>query len=513
MNKIKQFHAHSLKSGIDFTKDLLQDLLQIPNLVYARKLFDLYPTPCLFLYNKLIQSYSAHHQPHESIFLFNLLSFNGLRPNHHTFTFVFSASASMSYPLPARMLHSRFCKSGFVSDSFCSTALIDTYAKLGLLGCARRVFDEMPERDIPVWNAMVSGYSRNGDMKSATYLFDSMPEKNVISWTAMISGFSQNGNYSKALSMFLCMEKDKAVKPNHITITSVLPACANLGALEIGQRIEAYARENGFFDNVYVSNAILELYTKCGKVEVANRVFDEIGKRRNLCSWNSMINGLAIHGKYNEALELYAQMLQEGIKPDDVTFVGLLLACVHGGMVIKGRELFESMAKIFNTSPKLEHYGCMVDLLGRAGKLQEAYILIKTMPMKPDAVVWGTLLGACSVHGNEEIAEVASEALFKLEPSNPGNYVIMSNIYARTEKWDGVSRLRKMMKSQRITKAAGYSFLEEGGEVHKFMVEDKSHPKSDEIYEVLNEIFLRMKLEKSSLFSELQLEQQLCTLE
>ncbi|ESQ40803.1 hypothetical protein EUTSA_v10013320mg [Eutrema salsugineum] len=486
----------------------LQRLLRIPNLAYARRLFDLHRNPCIFLYNKLIQAYSVHDQPHESVVLFRLLSFNGLRPNHHTFNFIFAASASISSVRTLRMFHSQFFRSGFESDSFCCTALITEYAKLGALRCARRVFDEISNRDLAVWNAMITVYNRQGDMKAAMELFDSMPCKNVISWTTVISGFSQNGNYSKALSMFLCMESNKTVKPNHITVASVLPACGNLGALDIGRRLEGYARENGFFDNIYVSNATLEMYSKCGMIDVAKRIFDEIGNQRNLCSWNSMVSGLATHGKHDEALELYAQMLREGEKPDAVTFVGLLLACVHGGMVVKGKELFKSMEQVHKISPKLEHYGCMIDLLGRVGKLQEAYNLIKTMPMKPDAVVWGTLLGACSFHGNVEIAEIASEALFKLEPSNPGNYVIMSNIYAANKKWDGVLRMRKMMKKETMTKAAGYSYLVETGvEVHNFTVEDKSHPRSSEIYHVLDEIFRRIKPEKSYFDSAVQHEQ------
>ncbi|KAF8115676.1 hypothetical protein N665_0025s0136 [Sinapis alba] len=498
MNQIKQLHAHCLKTGVDETKDLLQRLLRVPNLVYARKLFDHHRSPCIFLYNKLIQAYSVHDQPHESISLFNLLSFDGLRPNHHTFNFVFAASASISSVRTLRMLHSQFFRSGFESDSFCCTALVTGYAKVGALCCARRVFDEMSNRDVPVWNAMITVYKSQGDMKAAMELFDSMPCKNVISWTSVISGFCQNGNYSKALTMFLCMEKDESVKPNHVTVTSVLPACANLGALEIGRRLERYAREKGFFDNIYVSNGTLEMYSKCGMIDVAKRIFDEIGKQRNLCSWNSMISSLATHGKHDQALELYEQMLREGGKPDAVTFVGLLLACVHGGKVVKGKELFKSMEEVHKISPKLEHYGCMIDLLGRVGKLQEAYDLIRTMPMKPDAVVWGTLLGACSFHGNVEIAEIASEALFKLEPSNPGNCVIMSNIYAANEKWDGVLRMRKMMKKDTMTKAAGYSYLMEVGvEVHNFTVQDKSHPRSHEIYQVLDEITRRMKPDKS----------------
>lgn len=207
------------------------------------------------------------------------------------------------------MLHAHFCKSGFASDVFALTALLDMYAKLGMLRSARQLFDEMPVRDIPTWNSMVAGYSRSGDMGAALELFDRMPVRNVVSWTALISGYSQNGKYAKALEMFLRLENERGIKPNEVTVASVLPACAQLGALDIGRRIEAYARNNGFFKNLYVSNAILEVHARCGNIEEARQVFDEIGSKRNLCSWNTMIMGLAVHGRCSHAMELYDQML------------------------------------------------------------------------------------------------------------------------------------------------------------------------------------------------------------
>lgn len=203
---------------------------------------------------------------------------------------------------------------------------------------------------------------------------------------------------------------------------------------------------------------------------------------------------------------------RDGTAPDDVTFVGLLLACTHGGMVVKGRQIFQSMETSFHIVPKLEHYGCIVDLLGRAGELQEAYDLIKSMPMKPDSVIWGVLLGACSFHNNVELAEIAAEPLFQLEPWNPGNYVILSNIYASAGQWDGVAKLRKLMKGGQITKAAGHSFIEGGGEIHKFIVEDSSHPRCDEIYTLLNEISTKMKLQRTVDDFESELEE-LCIME
>jgi pentatricopeptide repeat protein len=207
------------------------------------------------------------------------------------------------------MIHTHFIKSGFQPDVFAATALLDMYAKLGDLKCARRVFDEMSVRELPTWNAMMAGYTRFGDMERALELFRLMPSRNVVSWTTIVSGYGQNKQYEKALELFLRMEREKDVIPNEVSLASVLPACANLGALEIGQRVEAYARKNGFFRNLFVSNAVLEMYAKCGKIDVAWKVFDEIGRFRNLCSWNSMIMGLAVHGQCHKAIELYDQML------------------------------------------------------------------------------------------------------------------------------------------------------------------------------------------------------------
>ncbi|KAJ8900666.1 hypothetical protein K2173_025443 [Erythroxylum novogranatense] len=497
MNKLKQIHAHALRNGIDHNGALIIEVLQVPNISYAHKLFNFISKPTTFLFNKLIQAYATQKQLHMCFSLYSQMCFGNCPPNQHSFTFLFGACVSLFSPSQGQMLHTHLVKSGFDSDVFPLTALIDMYGKLSMVQLARKVFDEIPDRDVPIWNSMIAGYARRGDMEEALKLFKSMPKRNVISWTAIISGYSQNAQYAKALDMFLRMEEN-GVRPNEVTICSALPACANLGALEIGERIEVYARENGLLRNLYVCNALLEMYTRCGKIDVARRVFDEIGKRRNLCTWNSMIMGLAVHGRSHQALQLYDQMTREGSAPDDVTFVGLFLACTHGGMVAKGRQLFETMERKYNIKPKLEHYGCMVDLLGRAGELEEAYRLIQSMPMKPDSVIWGALLGACSFHKNVKFGEIAAEYLFKLEPWNPGNYVILSNIYASAGIWDGVAKLWKLMKGGQITKAAGYSFIEgKGGELHKFIVEDSSHPRSDEIYVTLNEITTKMKPQRN----------------
>ncbi|KAK4764768.1 hypothetical protein SAY86_025858 [Trapa natans] len=512
MLQLKQVHAYTLRNGdgsIDQTKSLICHLLELnghgcgsttTSIHYADKL--LHHSPSLhrsvFIHNRLIQAYSSLHQPLRCLRLFSIMSLRGCSPNHLSFTFLFSAVASLSpSPLPgaATALHARFLRSGFGSEAFALSALLDMYAKLRLLSSARQLFDEMRTHcDVPTWNSMVAGYARCGDMDGAAELFRLMPSRNVISWTTMVSGYSQNGRYSDALATLLRMEEG-GLNPNEVTIASVLPACAHLGALETGERIITYARRNGCFDSVFVSNAVLDLYGRCGQIDAAKDIFGEIGRsgKRNSCSWNSMIMSLAIHGRSDEVLDLYNRMQVEGIEPEDITFVGLLLACTHAGLVDRGREIYESMERDHGIAPKLEHYGCMVDLLGRAGMLPEAYSLVQTMPIKPDSVIWGTLLGACSFHGNLELAEKAAMSLMELEPSNPGNYVILSNIYASSGKWDGVTRLRKIMRGGNIVKTAGYSCVEEGGRIHKFIVGDTSHLRSNEIYFVLDALSATMK--------------------
>ncbi|KAL3832833.1 hypothetical protein ACJIZ3_007569 [Penstemon smallii] len=375
------------------------------------------------------------------------------------------------------MLHAHFVKFGLNFE-----ALVDMYAKMGILRLARKQFDEMGFKDVPTWNSLIAGYAKNWNLENALQLFVYMPMRNVVSWNAVILGYSQNGKYREALDMYLEMEREGRVRPNEVTIASVLPACANL--------------VNGYLKNLFVRNAVLELYARCGAIDKAMLLFGEFGGgNRDLCSWNTMIMGLAVHGRCDEALELYNQML-----PRRHHTCGGNPSLTHGGMVSKGRELFNSMKQTISITPKLEHYGCMVDLLGCAGELHEAYKLIKAMPMKPDSVIWGTMLGACSFHGNVELSESAAESLFELEPWNPGNYVILSNIYAKAKRWDGVAKLKKLMKGSNVTKATGHnSFIEGGGKISKFIVEDKSYSRSGEILEILDNVTDQMKVHRSKI--------------
>lgn len=308
MNQLKQIHAHTVRNGIDFTKFLITKLIEIPDLSYAQKVFDTISNPTIYLYNKLIQAYACHGPQYMCLSLYKQMRIKNLSPVPHSFTFLFAASANLSDPSQGQILHAHFIKWGFEFDVYAITALVDMYAKMGLMVLARKLFEGVKIKALPTWNSLIAGYAKDGDMEESLNLFLKMPIKNVISWTTMISGYTRIGKYDRALAMYLEMEKN-GEKPNEVTIASVLPACANLGALEVGKRIEANARANGYFKDMFVCNAILEMYVRCGTVDAARRIFDEIGKRRNLCSWNTMIMGLAVHGKCKEALDLFSQML------------------------------------------------------------------------------------------------------------------------------------------------------------------------------------------------------------
>ncbi|XP_020598725.1 pentatricopeptide repeat-containing protein At5g08510 isoform X2 [Phalaenopsis equestris] len=423
MNQIKQIQAHALHRGADQTSLLLDLILGIPNLPYARRLLaSLTFPPSTFLCNKLLRAYSTSSVNfHLCISLFSsICRQRHSRPNLHSFTFAISACATSSSPLTGRALHALLFKFGFLLDAFVFTSLIHMYCKTGHLTLARKLFDEMYQPDIATWNSMITGYAKNGDLANARKLFEKIPVRNVISWTSMISGYSQNEMYEESIEMFMRMWEMGEVRPNEVTLTSILPACANVGAMELGEKIEAFARENNLLRNVFVGSALVEMYAKCGDIDRAMMVFREVGERTNVCSWNSMIMGLAVHGRWKDSLQLFDEMKERGITPVDITFTGVLMACTHGGLVEEGKRFFRSMENELLIPPKIQHYGCMVDLLGRAGHLNEAYDLVRKMPMEPDAAIWGALLGACSFHRNVELAEMAAEFLFKLEPWNPG---------------------------------------------------------------------------------------------
>ncbi|KAG6479776.1 hypothetical protein ZIOFF_063250 [Zingiber officinale] len=319
-----------------------------------------------------------------------------------------------------------------------------------------------------------------------------MPERSVRSWTAMIAGYVQWKNPNEALRLFRDMETT-GMQPNEVTVVAVLAACADLGELDLAKRIHAFAMQCSLHkNNVRVCNTLIDMYIKCGCLQLARQVFDEMAER-TVVSWSAMIGGHAMHGQAEEALELFSKMEEASVEPNAVTFVGLLHACSHIGLLQEGRQFFRSMTQDYGIVPEIEHYGCMVDLLSRAGLLEEAREFINKMPIEPNSVVWGALLGGAKVHKNIKMGEEAIHNLMELDPRNDGYYVVLSNIYADAERWEDVAKIRRMMKDRGLKKTPGWSTISLDGVVHSFVAGESDHPQIEEIHRSLDELLEKLR--------------------
>ncbi|XP_059067511.1 pentatricopeptide repeat-containing protein At2g22070 [Cryptomeria japonica] len=361
-------------------------------------------------------------------------------------------------------------------DAVSWNTMIAAYMQAGVLDEALRLFKKMPRRDVISWNVMIAGYGQNGFLDKALGFFKEMPQRNVVSWNAMIAGYAQNGFVDKALETFKQMELE-GVKPNPTTFISILPACAEMGALQHGMDIHQSIVNSGFLSNALVGSALVDMYAKCGSIQKAHKVFEKMSPR-DVVSWNAMIAGYAMHGLCKDALELFELMKHSETNPDHVSFGCVLFACNHAGLVGEGCKYFNFMNDSYCIMPTIDHYVCMVDLLGRAGYLDEALKFIIKMPIKPVVVVWTSLLGACKSHKNIGIGIFMATLLFKLDPENATAYVLLSNIYAEIGWWGDIQKLRRSMKDQGIEKIPGYSWIEVHKVVYSFSVEDRSHPQT-----------------------------------
>jgi pentatricopeptide repeat protein len=342
-------------------------------------------------------------------------------------------------------------------------------------------------RNVFVATSLVDMYAKCGSMEEARCVFDGMVEKDVVCWSAMIQGYAYNGLPREALELFFEMRKVN-VRPDCFAMVGVLSSCARLGALELGNWAKGLMDDDEFLSNPVLGTSLIDFYAKCGSMEEALGVYKKM-KEKDRVVFNAVISGLSMYGHFGAAFGVFGQMGKCGIRPDENTFVGLLCACTHAGLVDDGRRYFNSMSHVFSVTPTIEHYGCMVDLLGRAGLLVEAHNLIKGMPMKANAIVWGALLGGCRLHRETQLAEHVLKQLIELEPWNSGHYVLLSNIYSASRRWDEAEKIRSTLNEKGMQKLPGYSWVEVDGVVHEFLVGDTSHPISQKIYEKLESLF------------------------
>ncbi|KAK9285454.1 hypothetical protein L1049_024647 [Liquidambar formosana] len=502
LNQLKQLQAFLITQGHGQTQFFAFKLvrfctLALANLEYARFVFDHLKSPNIFLYTAMITAYASQPDHRSALVLYRTMVRRGFpRPNHFIFPHVLKCCPKVLESHGTKSVHTQILKLGFGRYPVVQTALIDSYSRYcSDLGTARKLFDEMSERNVVSWTAMIAGYTRLGEMGNAILLFEEMPDRDIPSWNALIAGCTQNGLFSEAISLFRRMivlaeeGQHRENMPNTVTVVCVLSACGHTGMLLLGKWIHGYIYRYGLGPDSFISNALVDMYGKCGSLREARMVFDMTSKR-SLTSWNSMINCFAFHGQSESAISVFEEMLQCGddVKPDEVTFVSLLNACTHGGLVEKGRFYFELMTQDYGIEPHIEHYGCLIDLLGRAGQFEEAMEVVRGMRIEPDEVVWGSLLNGCKIHGHTDLAEFAVKKLIEIDPNNGGYGIMLANLYGELGKWDEVRKVRKLLKEQNAHKTPGCSWIEVDNQVHQFYSVDRMHPRTEEIYNIMESL-------------------------
>lgn len=561
---LNQIHAQLVVSGLVERGFLVTKFVNaswnLGEIGYARKVFDGFPEPSVFLWNAIIRGYSKHNLYADAIEMYSRMQASGVNPDGFTLPCVLKACSSLPMLEVGKRVHGQIFRLGFESDVFVQNGLVALYAKCGRVVQARIVFERMDDRNVTSWTSIISGYSQNGhpmealrifwqmrlwnvkpdwialvsvlkaytdvedleqgksihgcvvkmglefeldilisltamyskcgQVMAARSLFDQMEVPNVMLWNAMISGYAKNGYANEAVELFQKMIS-KNIRTDSITVRLAILACAQVGSLELAKWMGEYIHKTKYRGDVFVNTALIDMFAKCGSIDLAREVFDQT-LDKDVVVWSAMIVGYGLHGQGRDAIDLFCTMKQAGVAPNDVTFVGLLTACNHSGLVEEGWNFFRSM-KDYGIEPRHQHYSCVVDLLGRSGHLNEAYDFIKTMPIEPGVSVWGALLGACKIYRSVTLGEYAAEQLFSLDPFNTGHYVQLSNLYASLRMWDHVAKVRVLMREKGLSKDLGYTLIEINGKLQAFRVGDKSHPRYKEIFEELESLERRLK--------------------
>ncbi|MQM13380.1 hypothetical protein Taro_046307 [Colocasia esculenta] len=558
----EEVHGFVLKAGLDWDvfvhNALIQMYAECGSMGSARRVFDEMPVRDVVSWSTMIRCFARNRLLPEAVSLVGEMLLSQVQASEVAMINVLNLLADVGDLGLGRAMHGYVLRNSSreVMGVNLSTALVDMYTKCGGGVAARRVFDGMSEKNVVSWTSMVAGhirlnqpeqglqlfaqmcqenvspneitvlslvlecgsrgdlelgkwlhayvlrngfgmslvlgtaivdmYCKCGDVQSARALFDRMDAKDVTTWTAMLSGYAKTSCLDQAFHLLSLMKNEK-VKPNEMTTVSLLSLCAESGALDLGRWVHAYIDKQGTELDAVLATALIDMYAKCGDIDTAYRLFSSVSDR-DVCMWNAMISGLAMHGRGDVALGLLSQMEKERVEPNHITCVAVLHACSHSGLVSEGKHFFQRMQSEFGLVPKVEHYGCMVDLLGRAGMLEEAYNLINSMPFRPNIVVWGALLAGCKLHKNAKMGELAARHVLELEPHNCGYSVLLSNIYAMDKRWNDVSEIRKVLNETGTKKAPGFSSIEVNGSLHNFSMGDDSHPQIRQIHAMIVEM-------------------------
>ncbi|CAK9179961.1 unnamed protein product [Ilex paraguariensis] len=533
-------HCHVLQMGFQNHLHVVNELLvmygKLGQMGEASKLFDRMVVRSQISWNTMVSGFAINHDCHGAFDMFQKMEFEGCEPNPVTWTsllsshtrcglheetlqlyvvmrnkcigatgeavaVVISVCVNLGLFNKGVAVHGYVIRGGFQNYSIVKNSLICLYGKRGAAKDAETLFSEMESKNLVTWNALISSYAESGLCDEAFAVFSQLQmldgytvlRPSVVSWSAIIGAFASKGRFDESLELFRKMQV-AGVTANSVTISSVLSICAELPALRLGQEIHAFVVRGLMDINVLVGNGLINMYTKCGSLKEGHLAFEKIDGR-DLISWNTMIAGYGMHGLGENAVRTFDQMTEAGYKPDGVTFVAVLSACSHVGLVTEGRKLFDQMTREFRIEPQVEHYACMVDLLGRAGFLQEASDIVKRMPMEPNDYVWGTLLNSCRMYKNTVVAEDTASQIFGLSSEMTGSYMLLSNLYAASGRWKDSARIRLSAKTRGLKKIPGQSWIEVKKKVCMFSAGHAVQMGMDEIYRILETLSLHVEME------------------
>ncbi|KAE8710925.1 Pentatricopeptide repeat-containing protein [Hibiscus syriacus] len=546
----KQLHSYMLRNGLlqaspASLTSLINMYSKCSQMTHALSLLQSAPQcPNIFSFNAIISGFITNEDPFKGLKFYREMRVLGIFPDKYTFPCLLKGCCDIVEVLEARKIHGLVFKLGLDLDLYVGSGLVKCYLKFSFMEDAEKVFDELIVRDVVLWNAMVNGYAQvgqfddalgvfkkmclegvalssftvtgvlsvfamTGDIENgrvihgivvkmgygssiivsntlvdmygkckcvseALKIFKMMDNRDIFSWNSILFVHEQCGDHDETLRLFRAMLRG-GIRPDLITLTTVLPACTHLAALIYD------------INDVLINNGIMDMYAKCGTMREAHLVFDKMS-HKDVASWNILIMGYGVHGCGREALDMFSLMCENEFKPDDVTFVGILSACSHAGFVSLGHEILGQMKSKYGVVPTIDHLTCVVDMLGRAGQLEEAYQLALTSPTGPNAVVWRALLAACRLHGNSDVAEAAAKHVFQIDPEHSGSYVLMSNVYVAAGKYKEVLDVRNMMRQQNVRKLPGCSWIEVKNGIHAFINGDRTHPRSNSIYDGLHSL-------------------------
>lgn len=486
--EVKQLHAQLIVSGLldrpPNGRRLLESYVSMSQLNFALSVFNTLPLPDAFAYNTMIRGFILGKCPHDSLLLYNKLLLDGIKPDNYSYTFVLKACSHLKALSEGKQVHGQIIKAGIAPDTHVHSSLIHMYTNSDRIACAECVLAEFSEENTLAKNSMISGYLSQGHVEKARTVFDKMAAKDVATWSAMITGYTKNGLYADALVVFREMMVYQ-IHPNESTLVSSLSACAHLGALDQGRWIHAYLDKTGVQISTSLGTALIDMYAKCGSITCGYEVFQKISQR-DIVTWGVIISGFAIHGQAEKCFQLFNEMVASGTLPNEVIFVAILSACSHAGYVRLGHHYFNQMVHDFGIKPSIEHYGCMVDLLGRAGQLSEAEELIESMPEKPNSIIWGALLSACRTYGDLRRGNRAFSHLIELEPMSGDRYKLAGLMLANAGEKAVATKIWKFIEENDLETTRGTSFIEIDGMVHEFVAGDIDHNKLIEIYRIWN---------------------------